>query len=73
MKKYYDAKWDQEPYETCDLWKKSLYRLMKDFCFSKNVAMQIIHETEKEALPGESCSKVYRRGWNKFRSVFLNM
>lgn len=44
MKKYYDAKWDQEPYETCDLWKKSLYRLMKDFCFSKNVAMRIIHE-----------------------------
>lgn len=72
-KKYYDPKWDQTPHENSDLWKKALYRLMKDFCFSKNIAMRIIQETEQEALPMESCTRTYQRGWQKFRSVFLSM
>lgn len=49
-KRYYDPKWDLTPHETSDLWKKALYRLMKDFCFSKNIAMRIIQETEQELL-----------------------
>lgn len=64
---------DMRPHEVSSHWKKDLFALMSDFCIAPEVARHIITQTEKEAAAGEPCCQVYRRGWQKFRTVFLSM
>ena len=64
---------DMRPHETSSQWKEDLLALMSDFCFSPDIATYIIYKTEKEAAAGEPCCEMYRRGWRKFRAVFLKM
>lgn len=72
MAKEYIEK-DMRPHEVSSHWKKDLLALMSDFCIAPEVARHIIHQTEKEAAAGEPCCQLYRRGWRKFRTVFLSM